>query len=150
VKALVVRRPWAELIGSGAKDVENRGRRTSHRGQLLIVAGKGWDPGGVEYAARIGVDIPPDPDAYPTGALAVVDLTGVCSASADLQAPRAASGGCTCSLWGQLGQHHWRLANVRRLTEPIPMPRVMPGLFTPPPAVAAAVLARLETETIGR
>ena len=37
--ALSVRQPWAWLIVSGLKDVENRPRRTHYRGSLLIHAG---------------------------------------------------------------------------------------------------------------
>jgi ASCH domain len=36
--ALAVRQPWAWLIVSGFKDIENRSRRTHHRGPLLIHA----------------------------------------------------------------------------------------------------------------
>lgn len=37
--ALSVRQPWAWLIVSGHKDIENRPRRTHYRGPLLIHAG---------------------------------------------------------------------------------------------------------------
>jgi hypothetical protein len=37
--ALSVRQPWAWLIVNGVKDIENRIRRTHHRGPLLIHAG---------------------------------------------------------------------------------------------------------------
>lgn len=37
--ALSVRQPWAWLIASGLKDIENRPRRTHYRGPLLIHAG---------------------------------------------------------------------------------------------------------------
>jgi hypothetical protein len=136
VKALVVRRPWADLIASGTKDVENRGRRTSYRGPLLIVAGKGWEPTGLEYAARLGVELSPGPDDHPTGAVSVVELVDVCSMSA------LAGYSCECSRWAQPYQHHWRLANPRRLAEPIPV-RGMPGMFTPSDAVIAAVAKQL-------
>lgn len=36
--AITVRQPWAWLIVNGIKDIENRTRRTSHRGPLLIHA----------------------------------------------------------------------------------------------------------------
>ncbi|MCK9361837.1 ASCH domain-containing protein [Patescibacteria group bacterium] len=36
MKALTVKNPWAWLICSGAKDVENRSWRTSFRGRVLI------------------------------------------------------------------------------------------------------------------
>jgi hypothetical protein len=39
MKTLTVRQPWASLIVTGAKDVENRSWPTSYRGTLLIHAG---------------------------------------------------------------------------------------------------------------
>jgi len=135
VKALVVRRPWPELIACGVKDVENRGRNTSYRGPLLIVAGKGWDPDAAPFAARLGAAISSNPDDHPTGAVAVVDLTGVCSSASNGSA-------CDCSQWGWLCQHHWCLANSRRFAEPVPV-RGMPGLWTPTADVIAAVSEQL-------
>lgn len=40
MKALTVKQPWAELIVSGAKDIENRTWRTNFRGRVLIHAAK--------------------------------------------------------------------------------------------------------------
>lgn len=41
VRALSIRQPWAALITSGAKDIENRSWPTHFRGPLLIHASKG-------------------------------------------------------------------------------------------------------------
>jgi len=38
MKALAVRQPWASLIVSGAKNIENRSWPTNHRGPLAIYA----------------------------------------------------------------------------------------------------------------
>jgi len=38
MKAMSVRQPWAWLVVNGWKNIENRGRRFSHRGPLLIHA----------------------------------------------------------------------------------------------------------------
>ena len=38
-KVLTVRQPYASLLVSGIKDVENRSRRTNYRGTVLIHAG---------------------------------------------------------------------------------------------------------------
>lgn len=38
MKCISIRQPWAWLIVNGFKDVENRTRRTSHRGPVLIHA----------------------------------------------------------------------------------------------------------------
>src|SRR5829696_2964527 len=36
MKALSIKQPWAELIITGAKDVENRSQRTSFRGRFAV------------------------------------------------------------------------------------------------------------------
>lgn len=41
IRALSVRQPWAHAIVHLGKDIENRGRRTSHRGLTLIHASAG-------------------------------------------------------------------------------------------------------------
>lgn len=135
MKALVVWRGWAGLVAAGHKPDENRGWRTSYRGPLLIVAGQRWDPQAVDFAAERGVTISPAPDDHPTGALAVVDLTGMCSAAVD-------GSPCGCSTWACTGLHHWRLANSRQLARPIPV-RGMPGMFTPPVSVREQVCEQL-------
>ena len=47
MKALSIRQPWAWLIVHGHKPVENRTWSTSHRGELLIHAGKAFDADGL-------------------------------------------------------------------------------------------------------
>jgi hypothetical protein len=39
LKALSIRQPWAWLIVSGHKDIENRGWNTNFRGRILVHAG---------------------------------------------------------------------------------------------------------------
>lgn len=48
--ALTIQQPWAEFIMAGMKTVENRIWRASHRGVLLIHAGKKFD---TEWINRI-------------------------------------------------------------------------------------------------
>ena len=43
MKALSIMQPWAWLIATGLKDVENRSWYTSYRGEFLIHAGKRVD-----------------------------------------------------------------------------------------------------------
>ena len=43
MKALSIRQPWAWLIRSGVKDVENRTWRTWYRGRFAIHASKSFD-----------------------------------------------------------------------------------------------------------
>jgi hypothetical protein len=40
MKVLTVRQPWASLIVSGIKDVENRSKATNYRGRIGIHAGQ--------------------------------------------------------------------------------------------------------------
>lgn len=49
MRALSVRQPWAWLIAHGWKPVENRNRRLSHRGPLLIHASLTFDRAGYEW-----------------------------------------------------------------------------------------------------
>lgn len=52
VKAITVLQPWASLILSGEKRVENRSWATAHRGPLAIHAGKGRVPDAPDDAPR--------------------------------------------------------------------------------------------------
>lgn len=54
MKALSIRQPWAWLVTHGWKNIENRERRFSHRGPLLIHAGAWMTPADYE-ACRIFV-----------------------------------------------------------------------------------------------
>jgi ASCH domain len=61
MKAISIRQPWAALIVSGVKDIENRSWRTSHRGPVLIHASQnvaGWSLADIEHT--YGFSIPPD------------------------------------------------------------------------------------------
>lgn len=40
MKVLSVKQPWAALLVNGIKDIENRTRRTTFRGRILIHASK--------------------------------------------------------------------------------------------------------------
>ena len=46
MKTLSVKNPWAYLICSGAKDIENRLWQTHYRGRILVHAGARWDKTG--------------------------------------------------------------------------------------------------------
>lgn len=43
MKAISIKQPWASLIVSGLKDIENRSWKTNFRGRVLIHAGKKAD-----------------------------------------------------------------------------------------------------------
>ena len=60
MRAITVHQPWADLIVTGRKRVENRSRPTHHRGQLAIHAGlsrRQCGPGDDErtFGALLGV-----------------------------------------------------------------------------------------------
>jgi len=49
VQALSIRMPWAYLIATGVKDVENRTWKTNYRGRVFIHAGKKFDRAALEH-----------------------------------------------------------------------------------------------------
>jgi hypothetical protein len=123
MKALTVRQPWAELIVRGQKDVENRSRRTTHRGQLAIHAGLRREASEPEVQGQL------DRGAI----IGVVDVVGCVQGSR--------------SPWAESGQWHWLLANPRRLSKPI-LKRGALGLWTVDPATERLIQRRLrEGET---
>jgi hypothetical protein len=103
--ALSVWQPWAYLLVTGVKDVENRGWRTTHRGRLWIHASQRFDGDAYQALRAAGVDLP-EPDRLPRGALVgAVELVG-CVRDAH-------------SEWAEPGQWHWQMAQPRELVRPI-------------------------------
>lgn len=100
---LSVRQPWAWLIVSGFKNIENRPRRMNYRGPLLIHAGLSRAGCSAEYLAwikkRFGVTIPPD---FQTGG--IVGIVDVVDCVEDHR-----------SKWFEPGGFGYVLANPRRL-----------------------------------
>jgi len=118
MKGLTVRQPWAELIVSGKKTVENQPRRTLHRGPLVIHAGLRLDESGP--AVRRALDF---------GAIiGVVDVVDCVDQSR--------------SPWAVRGQWHWILANPRRLTRPVPYCGAL-GLWNVDPETERLIRRRL-------
>ena len=99
MRALSIRQPWAHLIACGIKQVENRSRRTTHRGPLLIHASLREDPGGDQLAQKLGIELPDElPRGGIVGSVDVVDVVN------DAPGP-----------WAIEGQWHWCLARAREL-----------------------------------
>jgi hypothetical protein len=99
--ALSVRQPWAWLIVNGLKDIENRSRRTHHRGPLLIHASKSSDgfTENIELVKREhGISVPLEVDRG--GIVGVVDVIDCVEIHE--------------SKWFN-GHFGWVLANPRRL-----------------------------------
>ena len=58
-KALSIRQPWAWLIATGLKDVENRTWETKFRGIFFLHAGKSFDYEGYEWViSEMGLALP--------------------------------------------------------------------------------------------
>jgi hypothetical protein len=80
VKALSVRQPWAWLICMGYKNIENRNRRISFRGTVLVHAGKALyqgiktDDDLVKLGAKLGVRLPSLDDLERGGVVGAVEM----------------------------------------------------------------------------
>lgn len=119
---LTVRQPYASLIMTGAKDVENRTWPTDHRGLVAIHAGRQWHRTGRADCERLGLEVPDD---LPLGAvLGVVELVDVVRGSS--------------SPWAAVDHWHWILANPVPLARPVPMLGQL-GLRALPAAMATRV-----------
>lgn len=133
IKAITVQQPWAWAIAAASVDplaklVENRGRNTTHRGPVAILAGKRWSERGqwdrrviaAAFCARSRGEV-----RYAWDVLGGSGLTfGAVIAVADLVDTHPAAG--CCKPWGDdeypgaSQVWHWRLENVRRLPDPVP------------------------------
>lgn len=81
MKALSIRQPWAHLIVSGVKTVENRFWTTEYRGVLLIHAAIGIAREANSDLRRLRVEVP---DSLPRGALiGFAELVDVVTESQD-------------------------------------------------------------------
>ena len=121
IKVLSVRQPWAWLICSGIKDVENRSWRTNYRGRLYIHAGKqfDWDAApflqftGEHHTANL---IYEHFCPYLRKLTSHLDEFGAIIGSVDLT-------GCiqnSRSIWAMHGLFHWEIRNAY-LIKPIPL-----------------------------
>ena len=73
MKAISLKPPWAWLMTTGIKKVENRRWSSNYRGPILIHASKTWDQEGYEFILRIAtiyeISILPDKDEHVRGAI---------------------------------------------------------------------------------
>jgi hypothetical protein len=71
VKALSLRQPWAWLVSTGVKTIENRKWRTQHRGPFLIHAALAMSWEDYDFARRFcAMDLPPiDSPLYVRGGI---------------------------------------------------------------------------------
>jgi hypothetical protein len=124
-RALSVRNPWAALIISGNKLVENRVWDTRWRGTLAVQAGQKTDINGLVAASDLGISFD---SPMATGYLGVVDLVGT----------HWSEDGECCGPWAEAATYHWCLENPRPLPAPIPG-RGWLGLYACPPDVRSAI-----------
>ncbi|WP_105973629.1 ASCH domain-containing protein [Streptomyces geranii] len=110
IRCMTIRPPWSDLIAleddQVAKRIENRVWTTRWRGTLLIHAGSEVDLQALTLdAVRETLD---GYELVRGAVVAIADLTGI----------HADDGACTP--WSQEGCFHWELAQVQRLTTPVP------------------------------
>ena len=67
MKALTVKQPWADLIVSGVKDIENRTWQTNYRGRILIHASKNPTPKWQLYNYELPIILNHIQSNYPFG-----------------------------------------------------------------------------------
>lgn len=140
MKALTVCQPYAELIASGAKRVENREWSTSYRGPLLIHAGKStaW----LEDPKR-------PPEGMVFGAVVAVATVVAClPKGAGTRTERAQWGPTWADLYDHEHAHGtwcWVLEGVVRLRQPVPW-RGAQGLWVPPEDLVKAVWSEWSPE----
>lgn len=128
MKALTLKSPNAWAVIHAGKGVENRSRRTRHRGPLAIHAGRTWSQAGIDALKARGLSIGP---AHTTAGMVIgtVELVGIHHA-ADC---RTATG--YCSDWALPDTWHWVLADPQPLQKPFPA-RGQLGLWDLPEEVA--------------
>lgn len=114
-----MRQPYASLIVTGVKGIENRGWRTAYRGELWIHAGQRVDTAAM---ARYG-HLLADREVPRSAILGSVDLL---DCRQGFESEWADPGG---DIW------HWVLASPRPLATPIPATGRL-GLWMVPPDLA--------------
>jgi hypothetical protein len=123
MKALSIRQPWAYLIITGDKDIENRTWATAYRGPVLIHAGKTMDYDALDLLLAAGVVIPHNSLLPRGGFVGIAALTGVVTHSA--------------SPWFD-GPYGWTFGKVHRL--PFYPYRGRLGLFDVPDDLARQIV----------
>lgn len=134
-KALTVRQPWAAAIAHGPKRIENRTRRTHHRGTILIHSAVAED-----RTARSSQQVP---RVLTDGIATWPRHFGSIVAVAELVGCHIGNGCCTPWGWTQPLRSeppiwHWELDDVRAVTHPVAC-RGQLGLWTPDSGALAAV-----------
>lgn len=102
IACLTIRQPWAWAILFAGKGVENRNRRTHHRGPLAIHAGKNFDDAGAKWIESQGIVLPRE--------FALGEVIGIC----DIVGCSPCKEPLTPSIW-HFGPWCWELDRVREV-----------------------------------
>lgn len=127
MKALTVRQPWAWAIVMGYKDVENRSKRTNHRGPLLIHAAKQMDPDGFQLLWELGVYRKLPDELFLGGLIGSVEIVDCVTNSP--------------SPWAMKNAWHWVLRSPKQFKTPLPCTGSQ-GMFVPDVSQHALGLTR--------
>lgn len=128
-RGLTVRQPWGSCIASGRKTVENRTRRTGHRGPVAIHTSlRGFDELALLSPWVLEALMAAPGGSFHHGRIVAVATIADC---------HQCDGGC--SVWAQPGAWHWVLEGIRAVPNP-PACTGQLGLWRPQPAVLAVVL----------
>jgi hypothetical protein len=109
-RVLTVRDPWAFLLVTGAKPIENRTWPTNYRGLLWIHAAVNFDYPDFDWCRANGIRVP-HPDQLPGGIIGqveVIDCVPVGSLPPNL-----------AGHWSAEGPICWLVRNAVRLPEPV-------------------------------
>lgn len=113
MKAITIKQPWASLIVSGLKDIENRSWKTNFRGRVLIHAGKAVSKNGWREMNQRQIDVAASTKMM--GAIFNELPFGAIIGSVEI---------VDCvqnhpSIWAEKGAWNWVLANPVMFPEPI-------------------------------
>ena len=128
MRALAMHQPWATRVAIGEKEYETRSRSTPYRGPLAIHATKN-----AEYVGYGSAE-----SDWPRGALVAVCRLVSVHRTDDLCPSEAER---RLGDWTP-GRFAWRLADVQRLAEPIPI-RGYQSLWRLRPDIIALIAAQL-------
>ncbi len=115
-KVLTVKNPWAYLICTGIKDVENRSRQTNYRGKILIHSSKSIDPNHKHIPAMLS---PLRWNKIPliNSAIIIAEMYDNSCIIGEVEIVDCIKN--STSIWADSGQWHWILKNPIMYDKPI-------------------------------
>lgn len=128
-RGMTTQQPWADAITHLGKRIENRPRRTPHRGLLLIHASTRANEDLLAQAQKLHPDL-----TFRRRAVVATGRLDGCH-----RATTGKDGTLCCAPWGEPDCWHWELASIRALPTPIDCTGAL-YLWTPDADVLDAVL----------